>query len=822
MARRADDPKDIYLVIHGHFYQPPRENPWLDTIEREPSAAPFSNWNARIAEECYRVNGWARVFDDRGRMVDLANNYLHMSFNFGATLLTWLERRRPRTYARILEADRLSVQAHGGHGNALAQSYGHAILPLCSPRDRLTLIRWGKRDFEHRFGRPAEAMWLPETAIDAATAEDLIAEEMRFVVLSPYQARRVRRLGEGGWREVSGGAVDPRMPYRLISRKHPGRHLDVFFYDGPVSHSISFGEGLRSSRQLVDKLWGAVDAGRDGPQLVHSAVDGETFGHHHRHAERALAYALTEEASRRGFTLTNYGEYLEQFPPTHEVELEPGPNGEGTAWSCAHGVGRWIRDCGCNAGAPAGWNQRWRGPLRRAVDLVRDEAAALLEELGGELLKDPWAARDDAVSLLLRPTGQERAAFLARHARDSQSLTGQTRVFKLLEMQRFALMSQTSCGWFFNDVSGLEGVQVMRYMARAMHLLEDLCGRNVEGEALEVLAEARSNIGEKGTGADVFRKHVLPSVVGPRRYVAQYAITDMFRDYPADLEWHGRQVHRLERHRMSSGPLTLLVGRVEVEDRRTTETFDLIYVLIHFGGHDFHCAVRSFPGTQEFRAFTKRLREIFGRATVTELLRAVDAHFGDDYFGMPQLLAEERAEVLDALFRDMSERFAEMYTRLYMDNRRTVSALIDSGLEVPTEFRIAAEYTLSRQLNAEILAQGRSRDRGRYRRAREIVQEAEHGDYTLDLSRSEALFSEMMGEAVAALAGNPTAEACRAALDTMDLAASLGVSPDLDRCQEELLELIVRREAWQGFEQLLGQLLAAMKMSPELLESGTQ
>ncbi len=819
MARRKDDPEDLYLVIHGHFYQPPRENPWLDTVEREPSAAPFSNWNERIAEECYRVNGWARVFDDRGRVVDVVNNYRYLSFNFGATLLTWLERRRPRTYARLILADRLSAEDHGGHGNAMAQSYGHAILPLCNQRDRLTLIRWGKQDFEHRFGRPAEAMWMPETAIHQGTVEDLITEGMTYVVLSPYQARRVRRLSErGAWTEVSGGKVDPRMPYRCFSREQPDRYLDIFFYDGPVSHGISFGETLASSSRLVDRLWGAVETGRDGPQLVHTAVDGETFGHHQRHAERALAYALSVEAERRGFRLTNYGEYLERFQPTHEVELEPGPDGEGTAWSCAHGVGRWIRDCSCNAGAPEGWNQRWRQPLRQAVDLVRDEAAALLEELGATLLNDPWAARDDAVRLLLNPGAEARAAFMARHAKNGRSLTSQTRVFKLLEMQRFSLMSQTSCGWFFNDISGLEAVQVLRYLARTMHLMEDLSGRNVERRALEVLAEARSNIEAHGTGADVYRKMVLPSVVGPRRHVAQYAITDMFRSYPDELQLHGRIVHRLERHRMSSGPLTLLVGRVEVEDLRTTETFDLVYVLIHFGGHDFHCAVRAFPGTQEFRAFTTELREIFGRATITELLRAVDAHFGDDYFGMPQLLAEERAEVLDALFRDMSEHFAEMYTRLYMDNRRTVSALIDSGLEVPTEFRIAAEYTLSRQLNEEILAQGRSRDRGRYQRAGEIVREAAHGGYKLDLSRSEVLFGEMLAEAVGAMAADPSAAHCRAALDTLALARELGVQPPLDRCQEEVLLFMEQPERWQGFAELMAQLLDAMQMSPELLK----
>ncbi len=817
MARRTDDPKDLYLVVHGHFYQPPRENPWLDTIEREPSAAPFPNWNARIAEECYRVNGWARIFDDHGHVLDVINNYRHLSFNFGPTLLTWLERLRPRTYARIIEADRISVEQRGGHGNALAQSYGHAILPLCNRRDRLTLIRWGKQDFESRFGRQAEAMWLPETGIDEATVEDLITEDLKFAILSPYQARRVRRMGDDRWSDVSGGSVDPRMPYRCFSKKNPERYIDLFFYDGPVSHAVSFGHALQSSRRLVDKLWGAVDASRPGPQLVHTAVDGETFGHHNRHSERALAYALEVEAERRGFTLTNYGQYLEKHPPTHEVQLEPGPNGEGTAWSCAHGLGRWTRDCGCNTGAPQGWNQRWRGPLRQAVDLVRDEASGLLEELGGGLLKDPWAARDDAVNLLLDPSGDARAAFLARHGKNGHSLTRQTRVFKLLEMQRFSLMSQTSCGWFFNDISGLEAVQVLRYLARTVHLIEDISGRNVEGRVLEVLQDARSNIPEQGTGADVYRRRVLSSVVGPRRHVAQYAITDMFRGYPQDMNLHGRQVHRIERHRLSSGPLTLLVGRVEVEDCRTTETFDLIYVLIHFGGHDFHCAVRAFPGTQEFRAFTRELRDIFGQATITELLRAVDAHFGDDYFGMPQLLAEERAEVLDALFKDMTENFAEMYTRLYMDNRRTVRALIDSGLEVPTEFRIAAEYTLSRQLNAEIWAQGRSCDQGRYERAREIVKEAAHGNYKLDLSRSEALFGEMIGGAVDALVQEPSARACRAVLDTLTLAGSLGVKPRLHSCQEELLGFVGQREAWQSFEELMSQLLDAMKISAEVM-----
>lgn len=806
--RRGDEPQAPSLIIHGHFYQPPRENPWLDAIEREPGAAPFPNWNARIADECYRANGWARIYDDHGLVEDIANNYLRLSFNFGPTLLTWLQVHEPRTYARILEADRQSVALHAGHGNALCQSYGHAILPLCNQADRLTLIRWGKRDFEDRFGRPAEALWLPETAIDADTVEDLIDEGLTFVVLSPYQARRVRRPGESGFRDVSGGKVDPRQAYRLASRRQSGRFLSVFFYDGPVSHGISFERALSSSRQLVDRLWGAVDQSR-GAQLVHAAVDGETFGHHHKHAERALAYALTTEAHRRGFRLTNYGEFLEHHPAEWEVELEPGPDGEGTAWSCAHGVGRWYRDCGCNAGSPPGWNQKWRGPLRRAVELVRDEAARVFAEMGGELLQDPYAARDEAVVLLgpSLPAGL-RTGFLARHARNGHSLTKQTRIFKLLEMQRFSLLSQTSCGWFFNDIAGLEAIQVMRYTARAVQLLEDLSGRQVEPRLLEVLAEARSNVPDEGTGADIYRRRVLTAAVSTRRHVAQYAITDMFRGYPDDLRRHGRHVHRLERHFFSSGHLTLTVGRVEVEHLRTTETDDLVYVLIHFGGHDFHCAVRNFPGAQEHRAFTHKLKALFGTATVTELLRAVDAHFGDDYFGLPQLLAEEREEVLQALFQDMSEGFAQMYTRLYMDNRRTVNALVESGLKVPTEFRIAAEYTLSRQLNEEIQNQRSSRERDRYRRAEEIVKEAEQAGYHLDLAQSETLFGSMLAETIEDLVEAPSDQACLDALGTLALAKALSIRVPLDRPQEAVLELLRRP---QGLGQLVdGELLLAL------------
>jgi alpha-amylase/alpha-mannosidase (GH57 family) len=835
MARRTDDPKEVHLVIHGHFYQPPRENPWLETIEREVGASPYSNWNERIADECYRRNGWARIFDDQGRVLDMVNNYVHLSFNFGPTLLSWMAEELPKVYQRILEADRESIQARSGHGNALAQAYGHAILPLCNDRDRLTQIRWGKRDFAFRFGREAEAMWLPETAIDAATVEDLIDEGMRFVILSPRQARRVRPLEREGnetageaedvdrdeprWTDVSSNKIDPRMPYRCFSRRDRSRYIDAFFYDGPVAHAISFEKVLHSSKQFVDKLWGAVDAGRP-QQLVHAAVDGETFGHHLRHAERALSYAFATEAPDRGFRLTNYGEYLERFPPTQEVELELGANDEGTSWSCVHGIGRWCRDCSCNAGAPGGWNQAWRSPLRRAVDLVRDEAAALYEEMGGELLVDSWAARDAYVDLLVDPSPQTRERYLNLHCREGGAMARRVRVLKLLEMQRYSLLAQTSCGWFFNDISGLEAVQILEYTARTVQLYEELSGQDLERKLLEVLAEAESNIESEGTGADVYRARVLPSSVGSNRLVAQFAITDIFRDYPEEHRFYGHLVRRVERRRLGTGPVTVSVGRLQVELLRTGENSDVTYALIHFGGHDFHCAVRPFAGMQEFRRFTDHLEQIYRHATITELLRVVDSHFGETYYGLQHLLPEEREEVLDALFGHLTERFAEMYTRLYLENHRAVNALIDTGLKVPWEFRMAAEYVLTRQLNEEVQRQRGSGDPNAYSGALEVVEEAHRRGYSLDQSECARIFGEMLLESMGSLAESLTEASCARVLSRIVLAESLKIELELEDSQDLLYELVqgqVEERPWRDFEGSFVELMEKIGLSPTLL-----
>ena len=503
-----------FLIIHGHFYQPPRENPWTGMIEAQPSAAPFHDWNERIQAECYQPNSSAVVSDPETGESRAINNYEKISFNFGPTLLSWLEQNHPETYHRIIDADRASVLTRHGHGNAIAQAYGHAILPLCNERDLRTQIRWGLADFRHRFGREAEALWLPETACNDRVLEALIEEGLRYVILAPHQAASVS-TGSGSDRvqdstndrhSIVAENLDTSVPYRYTHPHDPDKSIAVFFYHGPLSRAIAFEGLLRLSSALV----GAFADGARGKEMLNLATDGETYGHHFKFGDLCLAHALTVEAPARGFKVTNYGEYLDQNPPQHEVEINNGSDGQGTSWSCQHGVGRWIRDCGCLTGGEPGWNQKWRTPLRDALDFLRDENISHFEATRGDLFTFPWLARDDSISLILDPH-QSREQFLFEHAGRWLSAGEQWRALTYLELQRMLLLMYTSCGWFFNDISGIETIQILRYAARAIDLMEQLNLYSARQRFLEILSEAKSNPPELGTGADVFRRFVEPS-----------------------------------------------------------------------------------------------------------------------------------------------------------------------------------------------------------------------------------------------------------------------------------------------------------------------
>jgi alpha-amylase/alpha-mannosidase (GH57 family) len=484
------------LIVHGHFYQPPRDDPWTGEIDREPSAAPYHDWNERIDAECYRANAFARIYQ-RDRVLDLVDNYRFLSANFGPTLARWLERHAPTAIDRAVAADR-EARARLGWGGGVAQAYHHAILPLCDALDRATQIRWGLEDFRHRYGHAAPGMWLPECAADRATLADLIDHGLAFAVLAPRQARRVRPPG-GDWREAS--RLDTGRGYRFLHPDGSGRSLALFFYDGDLAHAVAFGGALRSSAHLVAAL---EEASLRTDGLVHIAVDGETFGHHHRWGERVLAWTLGHEMSRRGFRLSNYAAELAAAPPTWEVELDLGEDGRGSSWSCAHGVGRWERDCGCRL--TPGAQQSWRGPLRAALDLLRDRSRLFYAVEAGELLRDPWRARDAAGGLLADRSAEAAAHFLAEHGRRELRPRERRHALALLEMQRRLLAMYASCGWFFDDVAGLEARLVMRQAARAIDLWAELGGDPPVSDALDLLAAARSNDPASGSGADVFRR----------------------------------------------------------------------------------------------------------------------------------------------------------------------------------------------------------------------------------------------------------------------------------------------------------------------------
>jgi alpha-amylase/alpha-mannosidase (GH57 family) len=530
------------LIIHGHFYQPPRENPWTGTLDPEPSAHPFHDWNERVYAECYQPNSAVPIVDAKTKLEQIVNNYAHISFDFGPTLLSWLERQHPETYARVIAADVESAAKHGGHGNALAQAYNHTILPLSNARDQRTQIRWGLADFRYRFNREAEGMWLAETACNDDVLGLLIDEGVRFVILAPQQAERVRSMtgiavgptGKTGeslssgppdsrvdreevgdasadneWHDVAGGRVDTSIAYRYFHRDGSGRSIAVFFYDQELAQGIAFGNALESSASLVDRLAGARTSNEHAGSLTNVATDGESYGHHHKFGDLCLAYALETDAPARGFRVTNYGEYLEQHPPSAEVELSHGCEGEGSSWSCAHGVSRWIRDCGCYTGGEPGWNQAWRLPLRNALDFLRDEAVQYFEATRGDLFMDPWAARDDAISLILDQQ-ESREAFLARHAPRGLTRDEEQRSLLFLELQRDALLMYTSCGWFFNDIAGLEPIQILKYASRGIDLMDQLGLPSPREGFLEILAEAKSNRPELGDAAEIFRRLVEP------------------------------------------------------------------------------------------------------------------------------------------------------------------------------------------------------------------------------------------------------------------------------------------------------------------------
>ena len=690
------------VVIHGHFYQPPRENPWIEQIEMESSAHPYHDWNERINAECYTPNSCARIFDHQRRILDIINNYEHISFNFGPTLMSWLEDKAPATYRRILDADRRSLERLG-HGNALAQAYNHAILPLANPRDRETQIIWGLKDFTHRFQREAEAMWLPETAANLPTLAALVEHGLKFVILSPYQALRVRPLAGGPWERVEGHTLDTTQAYRCFlpdagAQTAKRRFIEVFFYNGEVAANISFGALLQDSNHLVERLVEGFSPTKACHQIFQVATDGENYGHHKKFGELALAHALTQALPQKGFKPSNYASFLKLAPPHLEVELYLGAAGAGSSWSCAHGVERWRSDCGCSTGGAPTWNQRWRAPLREAFDLLNDRLAALFETHGPKYFRDPWAARNAYIEVILERSPETLARFFSREGAPDLSKSDWVPALKLLEMQRHALLMYTSCGWFFADLSGLETMQVLQYAARALQLGQEFSNRSLEAPFLQHLERAVSNIPAAGTGRDLYDNRIRPLVVDFPKVVNQWAISwlkDWERQCPTNI-YHFR-VETLEVAEKEQGSLILGSGALRLTSGITLKSKVLHFFTVYLGSYLYRTQILESRSLQDFLSLKEKLFQVL--ETAPENLIAVMArHLGERYYSFHDMFREEKNDLLQDLLHHTQEDALGLISHSYEEARPLLKAMGAEGLPLPRLFQAAGEITLNNYL----------------------------------------------------------------------------------------------------------------------------
>lgn len=722
------------VIIHGHFYQPPRENPWLGFIERQPSAAPYRHWTERITEECYRANAFSPLLSRGGRIAGLVNNFEHLSFNVGPTLLDWMKLNAPDVYQRIIEGDRRSVDRLG-HGNAIAQGYNHAILPLCNRRDKLTQVRWGLEDFQRRFGRRSEGIWLPETAVDPETVEVLIECGVGFVILAPQQLEATRPLdGSSDWEAVKDpGETVHHHPYRLFGRNREAGHLDVFFFHPALSREISFDHLLRDGRTFGRRLERAFNGEESAAQAVVVATDGETFGHHEQFGNMCLSWIFSQPAEKRRFRLSNFGRFLEHHPPQREARLQPGPEGEGTAWSCAHGVGRWARDCGCATGAEEGWSQQWRAPLRQALNRLRDRVDAVLVREGSE---GPDGSPDEFRDLPPEP-GLPVSAADGPAGTDTRE---QRRADALAELHYYGQLMFTSCGWFFNDISGLEPVQNLFYARRVTELLEGRFGETAEGELLETLRLAASNVAGRGHGARIYRREVLPRTLGTVELVASAALLSCF-DVEQPLDRHGwHQVELVAVEQIRRGSLSLQAGWSRLRSRLSPLPRPFLHLVLRTeaGG------CRAWAEAVEERKIENAFRDL-----LASLARSSEEEIGEGYSW-----CVHRGKRLPPAFRKRLE--TTLRNRQDQNSARWMLELLGTGRELflraardreagsvdhPAPAELALRHLFAERVE-KALAHGGRRS---HRPARGMLRMARALDLPLDTSAGRAVFEQALG-----------------------------------------------------------------------------
>jgi hypothetical protein len=801
--------KPRYVCIHGHFYQPPRENPWLEAVEVQDSARPYHDWNERITRECYAPNTRSRLVDPEGKIANLLNNYAWMSFNFGPTLLSWLEEGAPDVLQGIIEGDRISRERHRGHGNALAQVYNHVIMPLAGQRDKRTQVTWGIADFRRRFGREPEGLWLAETAVDLATLEVLAEAKIRFTILAPHQARRWRKRGESAWPESPGG-IDPSRAYSC--QLPSGKSIALFFYDGIVSREVAFERLLDRGEKFLERLLEGFNDARTHPELVHIATDGESYGHHHAFGDMALAYVLDRLRQHPEIRLTNYGEFLELHPPEWEVEIN-----ENTSWSCSHGVERWRSDCGCRMRGD--WNQKWRAPLRQALDNLKQKIDGLFGTRGRECFPDPWAARDGYIDVILDRSPESVRGFLRRHGYPDLDEGLVREGLWLLEMQRHALLMFTSCGWFFDELTGLEPTQCLRYALRAVQLARHF-GRDFEDDFLRDLEKAPSNLAKSKNGRTVWEQMIRPSQVDLERVLAHQAISLLYRPEQPPSATYVYEVHTLDHQVQSRGGNQVAVGRLKVRSRLTWDQAEASFVVIHYGGLDFYTTLRKDLAPPQYEDFKKKLLEAYKTGSLADVTALVTGQFQGDVHRLDDLFLEEQRRVIGIILQDRFEDYQRSFDRLADQDEGLLTRLGQLHYPIPKPLRAAAATYLDHHLQEEITALEGDGNPDHIRSLRERGRPwgFEPERETLARTLAEALNRVLQGVGGEA---DPLGIIAKAG-QLLDAASLLEVKVDLWQAQNHLLDAFARLASAgkppEGLRQLFGTLAEKLNLRPGLLD----
>lgn len=767
-----------FVCIHGHFYQPPRENPWLEEIEVQDSASPYRDWNERITAECYSPNAAARILQNDNTITAIINNYSKISFNFGPTLLSWMEEHSPDVYEAILQADELSKKNFSGHGSAIAQVYNHMIMPLSNKRDKQTQVIWGIEDFRKRFNREPEGMWLAETAVNTETLEVLADNGIKYTILAPRQAKEFRHLESNDWVNVEGGKIDPKQAY--ICNLPSGKSINLFFYDGPISQELAFGPLLKNGENLANRLTATFRHDNE-PQLAHIATDGETYGHHQKHGDMALAYCLHYVEEKKLAKLTIYGEFLEKFPPKHEVKIV-----EDTSWSCLHGIERWKSDCGCNSGRE-GWNQQWRAPLRMALDWLRDELAPFYEKEAGNFTNKQWEMRNRYIEVILDRSPENIKTFFQNYGVRDSSEESIVKLLKLLEMQRHAMLMYTSCGWFFDEISGIETVQVIQYAARAIQLAKELGCDNLEDEFVQKLETVPSNLSDLQNGANVYNRYVKPAIIDLMRVAAHYAVSSLFEEYSDKTEIFAYEVFSDKYEKLEAGKYKMIIGRAKMRSCVTYDERMISFAFIHLGDHNINGGVRESLNDENYQTMHSELKAAFEQMNVVEIIHLMDKHFGTHNFNLWHLFKDESRKVFNKILGDSLEDIEFYFRQIYDNHYPIMTSMLHTQTPLPKGITTAVEFLINEDFKNLLEEQ----DEVNFTKLKTYANEAKKWNVELNKEKLQYAASKKINKMMDQLMENPEDIDLMKDIDSaLDVLHDLGFSLDIWRAQNVFFYLV--------------------------------